>query len=259
MLRSSAVFFAVLLAACGDATSGSASEFGAAGSTFDEPAAPLPPPVDNREARRQLPGFVLACDALENGLVRTVQPDVPFDYISERTETRSKDGATRQIVVESGEPCATATAPTACLAQVDAVRVLGAACDRQPAELACTARYYVYTRGDAVLVAADADQLRTQIGRIDNPVEAIELVRLAGFDVSCGGKAVAPQYRATEDGYEVVTQAHECRPPQGDGFGDDVVYRVVVHVSRDGAVSELSREVLGSESPGHCMRGTMSL
>ncbi len=215
-------------------------------------------------------GFTSACEGIEIRYTKGFRPAKPVDFVGFRVESTEPrfvptagapsqgDPAAPQVPTTgsvslvaawsasftsdvNGVPCSGATDQKACLAKIEAIRVL-AGCDglsvvtkiRAPDEGApmkpqgtCSATYLVYTRGDDVGVVQNAGEARTLFGVVDSAKEALYLAKLSGENLSCT-TSVQASYAAVEGGYEIVGSFGTCG-------------RRIVQVSKDGAV-ELVRQ-----------------
>jgi len=211
-------------------------------------------------------GFTSACEGIEIRYTKGFRPAKPVDFVGfrvESTEPRvvptagapSQGDPAPQVPTTTGSgttvaawsasftadvngvPCSGATDQKACLAKLEAIRVLAATCDglsvvtkiRAPDEAApsrpwgtCFANYLVYTRGDDVGVVQNAGEARALFGVVDSPQEALYLAKLSGENLSCT-TSVQASYAAVEGGYEIVGSFGTCG-------------RRIVQVSTDGAV-----------------------
>jgi hypothetical protein len=210
-------------------------------------------------------GFTSACEGIEIRYTKGFRPAQPVDFVGvrvESTEARvlpttgapSGDPAAPQVPTTgsgtsvaawsatftadvNGVPCSGATNQKACLARIEAIRVLAGTCDglavvtkvRAPEEVApskprgtCSATYLVYTRGDDVGVVQSASEARTLFGVVDSAQEALYLAKLGGENLSCT-TSIQASYAVVEGGYEIVGSFGACG-------------RRIVRVSKDGAV-----------------------
>lgn len=211
-------------------------------------------------------GFTSACEGIEIRYTKGFRPAKPVDFVGFRVESTEprlvptagapsqSDPAAPQVPTTTGSgttvaawsasftadvngvPCSGAQDQKACLAKIEAIRVLGATCDglsvvtkiRAPNEApskplgTCFANYLVYTRGDEVGVVQNAGEARALFGAVDSPQEALYLAKLSGENLSCT-TSVQASYAAVEGGYEIVGSFGTCG-------------RRIVQVSTDGAV-----------------------
>jgi hypothetical protein len=101
--------------------------------------------------------------------------------------------------------------------------------------------YLVATRGDQIVTAVDAAQVRALFGTIDTPEEALYLATLAGYTLSCSDSPHA-QYKTDGGGYRLVVQRR-------DGTCNDGITEVVLTVSADGTTQEISSRRIKDPQP----------
>lgn len=170
------------------------------------------------------------------------------DFLAERFESADENGAPdggppltwrAQLTEQTGTACKSAADPATCKASLDALRLLptdATACFAQgpgggPSR-GCFTRYLVTTRGDQIATAQGAAQVKALFGTIDTPEEALYLAQVSGYTVTCADAPLA-QYRTERSGYRLVVQKR-------DGTCDEGITQVVLSVSSDGTLQELS-------------------
>jgi hypothetical protein len=206
------------------------------------------------------PGFSSVCAGVVL-MEGPIQVDPPVDYLASRSEywmvgpptdggaPDPESGWKADMGNILGTPCATAPNTGACKAKLDALRLLPTdadACRKLGAPgmniLGCSISYWVYTRGDTIGTSVTDEEKAALVGHVDNVGEALLLAQLKGYSFECFESSVPAQARQTRDGYELIgLYAPNCAKEQ---------YRVHVKVSADGAVTELSRELL--PGPASC-------
>lgn len=176
-----------------------------------------------------------------------LNPAAPVDFVSLRVKSQfdtSDAGTGYDTFHETGTACSTATDAPACQSALTATGAgidLTQACGGPP--YACQ-HYLVTTSADDVARYITDTELVGFLGDIDTPNEALLLAfdgTFGGYWVSCGD-ATRSSVRAVDDGYEVVVtqMVQDCAPI--------VTERVLLHVSTDGAVTELRRNIASVSS-----------
>ncbi|MFB1478890.1 ferritin-like domain-containing protein [Corallococcus sp. RDP092CA] len=141
--------------------------------------------------------------------------DPPPDVLQVRTvQHRFPPGTPPAVVLKAseGEPCATATAPQACLDRLEAVLVDGGFPRLCGYSMECDKSFLATTRGDEVATYATADSVRALLGRIDTPEEAALLVYASGYALCSHPAYERGKVRALPDGtFSVVSiQDYDC-------------------------------------------------
>lgn len=196
------------------------------------------PPLDGAVMRNE--SAFLRGNVPFNGGAGGVTPpgDIPDDWKGTNGET-------------VGALCSKASNQGACLSKVGGYRILPisrAACESQyPIGVysldTCGIGYILYTRGDAIGVARNEDEIKALIGTIDTVDEALWVAGNSKYQTSCGmGSGLASsEYRTTQDGgYDLRLVENTCGPD---------VYNVVVHVDYAGNLTVISREKV-ENAPG---------
>jgi hypothetical protein len=150
-------------------------------------------------------------------------------------------------LAQRGEPCAGAADVGACMS---ALAQLEAAIPREPVvctpDLGCPLSHYVVTttRGEP-RVWRTSEELVQLLAPIDSLAEAWYLAEVEGVQGPCGDLESAAQ-RNADAGYElrVLVTTSWCKPYEQARF--------TYHVTREGALEEVAREVVTS-SPGGCV------
>ncbi|MCP3101546.1 ferritin-like domain-containing protein [Myxococcus sp. K15C18031901] len=136
----------------------------------------------------------------------------------------------------TGTPCATASQPATCQAELEALRPehgFGAAC-----EALCGDYFLATSKGDEVSAIDSKPALKTFLGGIDAPQEAVLLALSEGYNVSCHKLEQGGVKAAGDSGFQVIgTQGFAC----GEGTA---LTQYVLLVSSAGGVTELERYVL---------------
>lgn len=183
------------------------------------------------------------CDAQGNWLaVHGLNPAAPVDYVALRLVTSFgslPDASTYSEIDSSGTACATASVQVTCQ---DAAKHAGSgltlaeSCGGPP--YACQ-HYLVTTKGDVVGTYTPGQGYLAFLGPIDTPAEALLVAvqeTFGGYYAQCSNPELG-SVRAVADGYEVVVtqMVKDCAPIQTD--------RVLLHVAKDGTVTELRRNI----------------
>ncbi|HMJ14544.1 MAG TPA: hypothetical protein VK524_24195 [Polyangiaceae bacterium] len=179
-----------------------------------------------------------------------LNPAAPADYVALRLVygQRSADGGVSPspeftALAETGTACATATNEPACeqaLAAVGSGLTLNQACYIGFPAAPCQ-HYLVTTAGDSVRRLLPGHEYLQFLGPIDTPAEALLLVTddtHDGYQVECNTPDLS-SVRAVGDGYEVVAR----KPSYTPGSCNVTMQRVLVHVSREGAIRVLRSNV----------------
>ncbi|MBL9021507.1 MAG: ferritin-like domain-containing protein [Myxococcales bacterium] len=184
----------------------------------------------------------VACSA-EGGidfLNQLVLP-VPVDYLELRPV--ASNGGPEGDAQKAGDPCATATDLQACLAAIDAVTPqegfrLGDCVDF------CPEYALIVNAGDAVDVLTTPEDARSRVVPVDGPIDAVFVVELAGYTVTCDAEARG--VKEVNDGYEVLASriTSACDPVE------TTLYRL--HVASTGEITELESAVESSDE-GSCI------
>jgi hypothetical protein len=184
--------------------------------------------------------------------VHGLNPATPVDYVALRLSfgvQGGRDGGTleKYDLDANGTPCAGASDQATCLRQLDqagSTLTVSEFCDGPPHP--CQ-HYLAATNGDTVETYTPGQGYLDFLGAIDTAAEALLVV---GDGTSGGYRVTAdPVYvddcatadlasvREVADGYEVVAEqmVASCSPIVDE--------RVLVHVSRDGKLTELRRNV----------------
>ncbi|CAN5921971.1 hypothetical protein BH11MYX4_BH11MYX4_47260 [soil metagenome] len=174
-----------------------------------------------------------ADDQLPRRIFDRMAPAVASDYLALRrfevtVPTRRDTDPGLVTLTEHGTVCASASDAARCKKAYDALAY----------DEPWTARVY-FTRADTVGIVKNANDAIALIGAVDSPEKAFFVAGVAGFRFSCGG-ANAAAYRATADGFEIVTEVGGCGRP---------VERVTVHVHANGATEEVDRLTTEAVTP----------
>jgi hypothetical protein len=162
---------------------------------------------------------------------------VAVDYVA----VRRTDPSQTTIAGEGGKACASAQNQSSCSEMLNAAgRSLlpaGATCS-----LYCPFEHYaVTTQGDLVKVWHTDAEIRTLLGEIDSPSEALALLFTQRIRVGCDMTNAA--YRVVPGGYEVRRweQIGSCPPTYQQGY-------VTRFIARDGSVTITAQEVVSSNN-----------
>ena len=208
----------LLLAACGGQAD-TGDPVAAATSKSDVPAA---------QPTMSAPAFCAASpadDGISQRIFDQLAPRVGSDYLALRrfevTVPSPQDGDRGLVtLLERGTLCANAADAAQCKKRYGALSYD-----------APWSPYVYFTRGNEVGVVKSAASAVALLGGVDSVEEAYFVAGLASFRFSCGGANPAA-YRATDDGFEIVTEVGGCGVP---------LERVVLHVHASGAIDEVSR------------------
>lgn len=183
------------------------------------------------------------CTANGSLSVEGLQPGIPIDYVEMRRTDPSGSSAT--AIAQAGVKCETATDRTACSNNLNSLNSTnGFHISCLPG--ACI-HYLATTAGDAVSAVTSAAQLRSLLGAIDSPQEALLMAFAQDYDISCSDKEQgAVRAVADGNGYEVLGTklTRDCDPVEVTGYR--------LHVSRDGNIAVLSERVISSQK-GVCV------
>lgn len=183
----------------------------------------------------------LACDEFQFS-VRGLEPSVIPDVIALRSRSTigTEPSEPPRTVSSTGTACATATTPASCQASFDALSPMSgfaSACLQ-----ICTDYFLATTKGDAVNAVASLEALKTFLGPIDTPQEAMLVAFAQGYNLACG----QPDRGAAKPegtGWEVLaTTGLACGP-------GTKLMRHYLSVSREGALSEKRSEVIEYGQP----------
>lgn len=172
------------------------------------------------------------------------RPAQPVDFMVMRNESFAAgqpEPFTRTETERVGEPCKTASDRTLCERQLEEMRLANAQ--------TIGASYLAFTRGDQVFALKTPAEMEEFLRPIDTKEEAFfVLSSKKGFGAQCGTSDDL-RWKETDDGFDVLVYdyANNCRPGGGQ------IDRVVMHVSRNGDVSELERE--HDRDTGNCSEG----
>jgi hypothetical protein len=161
-----------------------------------------------------------------------------------------REGVTSDTVLDTyGTECAHATDPTSCKAH--------AACEVPPGAgwltFQCSGpcfqtkegTFYLEINGDAISFPVD---LKTMLGVIDTPSEAVLIANKAGYDTPTSCTEPYPgAYRVVGDAYELLVQRQQSC---GDGRT-----QLRIRVNADGSIVELERAVLRPDTMTACAAG----
>ena len=191
------------------------------------------------------PGAALHCDGTMLQLLLDITPADPFDGAEFRMQF---PGSPPQPLGVSGELCSGASDAADCrsaIADAEALLPHDGGCGM----IGDCDRYVVATRGDDVSTYANRAQILELLGEIDSPEDVVMLLAYDTYDVLCAdptrlsesGGPSASELRIVDDGFEadVLLTVSTC-PYQ--------YAHVTLHIATDGTVSELTRELLPSQS-----------
>jgi hypothetical protein len=178
-------------------------------------------------------GFVDVCQDDRLQLLPGIVPAEPVDYLVWLRNTINME--------EVGTPCAGATDPAVCLAELNRPST-------SPPELVLGETTTLLlddelraTRGDQVIRIASSEELRVFLGPIDTPADAILRAVSGGFTPTCGRSGAVPQ----SGGYAVQLFTYP---------GCDGRMRHLFRVSHQGTVEEVDSVTEVEADPG-CVVG----
>ncbi|MGV3623525.1 MAG: ferritin-like domain-containing protein [Archangium sp.] len=182
------------------------------------------------------------CDQFQPGLTGLELPVIP-DVMELRTVyNRQFDESTRSSTPSSrvGEVCKTATDKPTCEADFTALEP-GGGFGEECSQL-CVDYHLATTRGDTVTAVASLEQLKTFLGPIDTPQEAMLIAFANKFRVSCDDPTRGSA-KADKGGWQVIaTTGHTC------GAGAALI-RHYLHVSTEGELTEERAEIIERGMP----------
>lgn len=169
-----------------------------------------------------------------------ITPATPVDFMELRQTFSFVDPPMSESVATQGVACSKATS-TACNDSLNALMVSGgwtmsAGGFGEPAT-----RHLIFTRGDEVGSVTSMDALKTFLAPIDNPRDAVFMVRngLSDHNVICDERNVA----TVSDGFNVLTSTGTAC---GEGTHRD---EHVVHVSSTGEITVTETVVVENGDP----------
>jgi hypothetical protein len=154
----------------------------------------------------------------------SLEPAAPPDWL--RLATAGADSPA-EVSDELGAPCSGATDPDACAAAVATLE----------GELDFTS-HLLSTAGDDARSWVGRGEVGELLGTIDNPDEALSLAWAGDQSVTCGDLEQGAQRVSPDGGFDVVTTSYRsiCAPI--------VRVRTLWHVTEDGAIDEVSEDVI---------------
>ncbi len=219
-----------------------------------DPVIPSPPPnqrppvepVPEEGPGEDLTGYsTFECDK-GRPAVRGLMPPTRPDVVELRGETYAPGAPppseTRPVVSSEGTACETATDPQTCQSAFAALK--GQPGFHRRCEALCGSYFLATTLGDTVAAYTSLEGLKSFLGRIDTPQEAVLVAFGQGLELGCDGKLSHGAVRPNPDGtYNVVgTAGSTCGP-------GTQLEQIVVAVTPTGEVSELKRTLLQKGDP----------
>jgi hypothetical protein len=198
-----------------------------------EPGAPA-----STEAKPKWRRGAVACrsDSIRPSLLAGVTTAMPLDAIELRRGRRPEDPG--ELLDARGDVCAALDAR-----QCDAARRRAA-----PPEgflYQCDPRscfhYLLLRRGDHIEAAPRLDDLVRILAPIDTEHDALLLAWASGSHVACDGGELDGEIERTSRGFRYTTEAMTSLCPP-------TTSRIVIDITRDGVVSEVSRRTVRQES-----------
>jgi len=241
------------MAGVGGVSTGMPDDAGAGAPTPTTPGDPEPAPGGaGRGADPTPPDLPTEWTSLPCGeaglfdLTSGLAPEPPADYLGlfVRVGQDANGAPAVDTYSETGSPCSGATAGSDCLASFEDLRLNDPSCDPATTTTRCTT-FLMATRGDEATRAAGTSAIRAALGAIDTATEAGLLAFLdGGAPINCQTGVNGPtEVRAEPDGFGVRFDSMQC----GSGL-----FTFTLHVAEDGAVTTVSKEVIG---PALCMTG----
>jgi hypothetical protein len=145
-----------------------------------------------------------------------------------------------EVLSETGTACATAQSPACAEQLARGLEPYKMGCS----QVGCVRDSLVTTRGDGVQSWTNIEALKTLLGPIDAPDEALLMLDLAGHAVICGS-ADETSLKAVAGGYEAYVKRHgyTCVEPR-----PKPIFRDHLFVSISGEITVLRSVVVGEEA-----------
>ncbi len=196
------------------------------------------------EGTENLTGYAAPACEDHQLAVTGLSPARAVDFVQLRgvLEYGAPDVGPQQKVSSTGTACASASDPAACASALEALTVrsgFGRSCSD-----ICMSYYLATTQGDEVQAHDSLAALKTFLGPIDTPQEAVLLALANEYRVSCGSREYGAVKQVDAGTFHVIgTQGFAC------GAGTQVT-QFVLEVSTTGEVKPVRSAVLARGSAG---------